>query len=415
MLHFFAFFHLSRVFETHSHCHLLPFTKTRQNWTSSVDCEVVFFSDVFSQLQKKIQAKELQPECVLVCDGMKIKSSVTYNKSTGSFDGFVNFGKDIVASDEDKVATEALVFMLVGLRNHWKYPVGYVLCDSITAVDLHSLLSKALRISLDHGLEPISVTMDGAHSNTASMRKFGCKLGNTLSKIDGLFTFEYNGLTRSLYFTPDADHMLKLARNTIADLGVLVDGQGLSIDWRFIVKLHELQVDEGFRFGNKLSKKHIAFQRHKMNVSIAAQTLSSSVADALEFLMLANHPYFADAGGTIKFIRVIDKLFDLLNSRNLHAKGFKRPLKAIDKALWLNTIKESTEYLSQLKTYQGVSILKHRRKTFALGLITTAFSIRDIAKELLFRSIDPFPFLLTYKRCFRSPVCMHPREKWIQQ
>ena len=60
--------------------------KSLANWTSSVDCEVGFFSDVFTQLQKKIQANELHPECVLVRDGMKIKSSVIYNKSTGSFD-----------------------------------------------------------------------------------------------------------------------------------------------------------------------------------------------------------------------------------------------------------------------------------------------------------------------------------------
>ena len=48
-----------------------------------------------------------------------------------------------------------------------------------------------------------------------------------------------------------------------------------------IVKLHELQLGEGFKFGNTLSSIHIKYRRHKMNVSVAAQTLSSSVADAL--------------------------------------------------------------------------------------------------------------------------------------
>ena len=121
-------------------------------------------------------------------------------------------------------------------------------------------------------------------------------------------------------------------------------------------------MDEGFRFGNKLSKKHIEYKRLKMNVSIAAQTLSSSVADALEFLMQAKEPEFIEAAGIIRFIRYIDKLFNLLNSRNLNAKGFKKHLKSIDGALWMNTIAECTIYLSRLKTVEATPILKHRRK-----------------------------------------------------
>ena len=110
----------------------------------SVDCEVGFFIDVFKELQGKILSKTLKPEGALLCDGMKIRSNVKYNKTTGSFEGFVNLGKDIVPSDEDVIATEAIVFMLVGWRGHWKYPIGYVLIDSISANNLHSLLNRAL-------------------------------------------------------------------------------------------------------------------------------------------------------------------------------------------------------------------------------------------------------------------------------
>ena len=60
-----------------------------------------------------------------------------------------------------------------------------------------------------------------------------------------------------------------------------------------------------------------------MNVRIAAQTLSSSVADALEYLMNTGDVFFKDAGPTIKFIRVVDRLFDQLNSKNPFAKRFQ--------------------------------------------------------------------------------------------
>ena len=42
--------------------------------------------------------------------------------------------------------------------------------------------------------------------------------------------------------------------------------------------LHEEQLEECLKFGNKLSNAHICFYRHKMNVRIAVETLSSSVA-----------------------------------------------------------------------------------------------------------------------------------------
>ena len=55
---------------------------------------------------------------------MAIKTSVLNDKKTGRFIGFTDYGKDIVAIELDTPATEALVFMLVGLRGHWKTPIG---------------------------------------------------------------------------------------------------------------------------------------------------------------------------------------------------------------------------------------------------------------------------------------------------
>ena len=64
-------------------------------------------------------------DCALLCDGMNIKSSTIYNKFTGLYEGFANYEKNIVAFDEDVVAKEALVFVLVGLRSHRKYSIAF--------------------------------------------------------------------------------------------------------------------------------------------------------------------------------------------------------------------------------------------------------------------------------------------------
>ena len=78
--------------------------------------------------------------------------------------------------------------------------------------------------------------------------------------------------------------MLKLGRNALADLGSFTDDENRKIEWRFIAALHEVQEEEGLKFGNKISAKHIEFERNKMSVKQAAQVLSSSVADAIVFL-----------------------------------------------------------------------------------------------------------------------------------
>lgn len=63
-----------------------------------------------------------------------------------------------------------------------------------------------------------------------------------------------------------------------------------------------------------------------MNVKLAAQLLSNSVADALEFLLVSNHPDFVGCEETINFIRTIDQLFDLLNTRDPYGLGLKEPV-----------------------------------------------------------------------------------------
>ena len=52
---------------------------------------------------------------------------------------------------------------------------------------------------------------------------FGCKIGKSLNEING--QFKYPGFEYDLYFTPDPPHMLKLARNALAELECFIDGK----------------------------------------------------------------------------------------------------------------------------------------------------------------------------------------------
>ena len=88
--------------------------------------------------------------------------------------------------------------------------------------------------------------MDGTTTNFSAMKLFGCKTGTSLDQIVPFFNYE--GYEHSIYFTPDPPHMLKLARNALAELSVFTDGEGGRIEWKYIEHLHELQTNNGLKF-----------------------------------------------------------------------------------------------------------------------------------------------------------------------
>lgn len=125
--------------------------------------------------------------------------------------------------------------------------------------------------------------------------------------------------------------------------------------------------------------------------------MSSSVADAIQFLRESGVPGYEDAEGTITFLRKIDQLFDLLNSRSPFAKGFKRPLSVGWMDVWTESLDSLCLYLKGLQAPNGIPLQLHAKKTFIKGFLLTAQSIKQLAVWLLTRELHPFKYLLTYK------------------
>ena len=134
-----------------------------------------------------------------------------------------------------------------------------------------------------------------------------------------------------------------------------------------------------------------------MNVRLAAQTFSSSLADVIQFLMESSHPELKNAEVKIFFNRTIDWLFDLLNAKNPHGRGDKQRIRLENEMLWKDIIMKSINYLVAFKYINSFPLLCHRRKRFVLGFITTVVSTQDMALTLLHKSTNPFSYLLPYK------------------
>lgn len=231
-------------------------------------------------------------------DAMTIKQKVEFDSRSKKVTGFVNLG---AGEEENSEAKEVLVFMLVGLRGHWKAPISYYLTRGLPAETQCQLLQDCFDKLTELGFQINALTMDGHASNLAMAKLLGCNL--QLQSKDFLTSFQYSDCNFRTHVFLDACHMVKLMRNTLQAYNSIGSPSG-SVEWQLIKDLNDIQDEIGLRFGNKLTKNHVYFQNQKMKVCLAVQTLSSSVATALESLQTLGLAKFSYAAPTVEFIKV---------------------------------------------------------------------------------------------------------------
>ena len=137
-----------------------------QEWSRSINCEPGFFTEAFETLKNECKGNNEKRDCCLVIDAMEneckgnnekrdcclvidamaIRKQALWNEAKKTFSGFVDYGNGIQIGPSEVLASEALTFALVGLRSHWKMPVGYFLIDKTTASVQASLVKTNLTI-----------------------------------------------------------------------------------------------------------------------------------------------------------------------------------------------------------------------------------------------------------------------------
>ena len=369
----------------------LPHPSAISNWTSTVNAEPGFFKEVL------LRAKSFEDDdkfCNLVLDGMAIKKEAIPHPTTQNIAGFCNFGEEmnICLDDPTKPAVEALVFMLVSLNGKWKWPIGYFLQSKSTSSVQAQLISTAIEHCANVGLKVMNVTCDGTHTNVATFEHLGCVVKSDLNNMQTNFLHPKTG--NFVNFMLDPSHIIKLARNCLASYGKIQSTSGV-IDWKYISELEKIQNEIGLKFANKLSKKHVAFKNNIIKVKLAAQVLSSSVANAIEFLREVGVEEFSGSEATVEFIRNVDRLFDFLNSRNPFNKGFKSPIFKNNIDFLEKEMLKLLEYLFVLKDMDGKTLAHGKKQAFIIGFATAVKSSLAVARSLFCES--GFKYLLTYK------------------
>lgn len=368
----------------------LPHPRTLSRWYQCIDGNPGFSTESIKAVKflHEINTKKNTSHktiCALSFDEMAIRKGLDFDGKDCI--GFVNFGNNV---NNDQLAKDALIFMLTCVNGSWKIPLGYFLIDGISAEQKASLVKNCIEIlTQDCGIEIISLTFDGCPTNFSMAKVLGCKLDG--DNIDPSFTVGNNNIV----IFPDPSHMLKLVRNTLGEKGPITDSQGRVVSWEYVKLLVELQDNEGLHLGNKLNKSHINFYKQIMKVKLAAQVMSESVANAIQFCNIElNIDEFKNSAGTVDFIQKINNLFDVMNSRNLKAYSYKKPLSVNNFSHIKPFLDEMILYLNNLKLGDR-NIMSSNRKTGFLGFLICIKSVINLYETQVIN--NNLQFLSTYK------------------
>lgn len=359
----------------------LPSPATIRNWYRTLNASPGLTTESFDILKKKADEVRQRPEskllCCLIVDEMKIRRHAQWNPTTMKFDGFVDVGRELPNQMSLPLANDALVYMISGVDEDFKIPIAYFLTNGLAKEERAAITNQILIRLSEIGIEILAIIFDGLPANIAMVKEFdGSYEEGTPYIIDP------TNKNRKIYILLDVAHMLKLFRNCIASHN-LIDECGGVISWQHIRSLYDEQKDLSWNLSNKLTKSHIQWDKRKMCVKLAAETLSGSVADSLEFMKQKSEK-FKDVDATVKFIRMVNDTFDIMNSTLIskNSGGFKEPISISNAATFFQRFQEVMPYLKGL-TVEGESktIFFSASKTPFIGFYNNMLIFMNIYAE----------------------------------
>lgn len=263
---------------------------------------------VLKNVAENFNANGQQLICTLSFDEMAIRKHVQWSDPEKKFFGRISYGSR-TAGDNFEVAKNAIVFMVNGLNDDFHIPVVFHFIRELNAAERVCLLTEVITKISALNIKIEGVIFDGLSANISM-----CKLmGASFDKKDFRPYFVCPNTSNKIYVFLDVVHMLKLVRNTLGRSKILYDDNDQKVEWKYFEELERFRSEDGYTLTHKLTKKHIQWYRAPMRVHLATETLSNSVADSMEFLMLKGKKEFADAAATTRFIRIFNNIFDILN------------------------------------------------------------------------------------------------------
>lgn len=333
--------------------------------------------------------------CSVVFDEMNIRKHIQWSNAKKKFIGYSTIRNDETVDDsvneneaaddsrEKKLnaANQALVFLVRAVNDNFELPIAYYFINSMDGKTKKSLLERLIEELMDCNVIVSNITFDGYQANKTMCKLFGAEL-NVYSPF---FQPHIRVRNQSVQIFCDACHMLKLIRNRLGAKRVLFDEEDNEIRWQYFIDLVHMR-SRGL-CTHKMTLSHIDFERNKMKVDLAAETLSESTAASIQHLMDTGVQEFKGAEATIKFIRTFNQLFDIFNSKHEQNKNrFKQALSQNNAAEIFKFFEQTIQYIKSLKvkTAKG-KIVRVCRSVINTGF--RGFVINMVSLKLLFQEL----------------------------
>lgn len=375
----------------------LPSKRTLQMWYGTVDGSPGISKSALDILREKSQsylAENGHPLHVhLMWDEMSIRKKLGYSNETKSFEGFCTVTDSTANSEsgdslQPKLAKDALVWMVVG--PDFKVPVAYELVYGLGTNDRAALTLHVIKCVEQTGVVVVSLTGDGLPANITAYEALGVNFDENKPYFKSPTHPE-----QRIHIIFDPPHMLKLVRKHFASNKIYHQNQ--LIDWELLQKIVEKQSSNNFNLCNKLTNVHINWYQKPMNVKVAAETISNSVADTIALLRNDEYDEFKDSEATEKFLRLFNNAFDILNFGGNHESDgkFKQILCEETADNIFNFADHFKEYISQLEIQHKTKrtpLLLSNAETGFFGFYVDFLSLQGIYEDFLINGpLKEFP------------------------
>uniref|UniRef100_A0A1X7TZ77 Uncharacterized protein n=2 Tax=Amphimedon queenslandica TaxID=400682 RepID=A0A1X7TZ77_AMPQE len=400
---------------------ILPSQRTLRDYSNWCKQQLGYQSETFTQLLQDYRISELneaQKHIALIFDEMKIREGLVFDSTEGNIIGYTDTG-DIneklkkfkakllgdVKAESEVVATHMLAICVQGIFFNLNYPIGQFSTTTISGQELYHIVWSAVRRLKEIGLEVVLVVADGIGNN----RTFFKLHKEDYMKGGVVYTETKNIYNPSKYiwFMSDICHLIKTTRNCWENSSKKATRHlqinGRHILWKHLIDLYEWSREgSGLYVGNKLKLEHVKLTSYsRMNVGLAAQVLSKSVADMFKTLRKSKEKQdtsiYDDTTETEKFCRYFNYLFDCLNTRQLYEAEDKRndamlPYKSKDdlRLKWL-----ANDFLTYLESWQNYAQTRTDLSRDERNKLTLSHQTIEGLKITVYSFLELIPFLLS--------------------
>lgn len=322
----------------------LPSPSTIHTWVGTSKFKPGFSPKVFHQLKCKFaESSEEERACILSFDEMALKKNIFYSKDLDMIEGFEDLGK---LGRNSKMATCALVFLIRGLHCNWKIAIGYFLTSSgIKASPLTTLIKEAINNLFDINLRPKAIVCDQGTSNQSAVAELGCTIAQPYFFVGD----------KKVYCLYDVPHLFKSIRNNLLNGDYVKNQERIS----FLDVIAAYNIDKKSTKSRcllKITQQHIQpnnFQ--KMNVKLAVQVLSHTMAAAIRTCIATKEIVSLTAPNTANFIDLCNKTFDALNSRVRYCANPYACALSDEADVVMKTLKDALEEFKQIQKMNKIT------------------------------------------------------------